>query len=83
MTIRAVFFDLDGTLVDSNDMHVFAWQEAFASVGAEFDLQVIHDQIGKGADMLVPTLLPEADSLQQETLANAHDAVFKTSSSGG
>jgi HAD superfamily hydrolase (TIGR01509 family) len=77
VAIRAVFFDLDGTLVDSNDMHVLAWQEAFASVGVDFDLQVIHDQIGKGADMLVPTLLPGADDVLQEKLASAHDAVFK------
>ena len=27
--IRAAIFDLDGTLVDSNDLHVQAWQETF------------------------------------------------------
>ena len=25
----AVLFDIDGTLVDSNYLHVFAWQQAF------------------------------------------------------
>ena len=77
MAIQAVFFDLDGTLVDSNEMHVLAWQEAFRSVGTEFDRQVIHDQIGKGADMLVPALMPDADETQQDRLAKAHDEVFK------
>ncbi len=78
MAIRAVLFDIDGTLVDSNDMHVLAWQEAFASVGVSFDRKVIHSQIGKGTDMLVPTLLPEADETMQEKLGEAHANVFKT-----
>lgn len=77
MPIQAVLFDIDGTLVDSNDMHVLAWEEAFAGVGARFDRQIIHDQIGKGTDMLVPTLLPEADEAQQEQLGEAHGDVFK------
>jgi HAD superfamily hydrolase (TIGR01509 family) len=77
MTIRAVLFDIDGTLVDSNDMHVLAWEEAFAGVGATFNRQAIHDQIGKGTDMLVPSLLPEADEAAKEQLGQAHGDVFK------
>lgn len=77
MPVRAVFFDIDGTLVDSNDMHVLAWEDAFAGVCASFDRQLIHDQIGKGTDMLVPTLLPDADEAMQERLGRAHGDVFK------
>jgi membrane protein len=73
-----VLFDIDGTLVDSNDMHVLAWQEAFASVGARLDRQVIHQQIGKGTDMLVPALLPDADDTAQARLGKVHGDVFKT-----
>lgn len=29
MAIKAVLFDIDGTLVDSNDYHVAAWQTVF------------------------------------------------------
>ncbi len=78
MQIKAILFDIDGTLVDTNDMHVLAWEEAFATVGATFDRQVIHDQIGKGTDMLVPTLLPDADQDQQQSLGDTHGAIFKT-----
>jgi HAD superfamily hydrolase (TIGR01509 family) len=77
MAIRAVLFDIDGTLVDSNDMHVLAWEEAFAGVGATFERQAIHDQIGKGADMLVPSLLPDADEAAKGKLSKAHGDVFK------
>ena len=73
MTIKAILFDIDGTLADSNDHHVSAWDEAFRAAGHAFDRQVIHDQIGKGADMLVPTLIPGADEATQERLGDAHD----------
>ena len=33
VVIKAVIFDVDGTLVDSNDLHVMAWQEAFKGYG--------------------------------------------------
>ena len=77
MAITAVLFDIDGTLVDSNDHHVLAWKEAFAGIGARFDRQVIHDQIGKGTDMLVPTLLPDLNEEAQERLGKAHGDAFK------
>ena len=77
MAIKAILFDIDGTLVDSNDFHVLAWEEAFRGVGAAFDRQVIHDQIGKGTDMLVPTLLPGLDGDAEEALGEAHGSAFK------
>lgn len=77
MRIKAILFDIDGTLVDSNDMHVLAWEEAFAGIGATFDRQVVHDQIGKGSDMLVPTLLPDLDDEAQEHVGKIHGEIFK------
>lgn len=77
MQIKAILFDIDGTLVDSNDMHVLAWEEALAGIGERFDRKVIHDQIGKGTDMLVPSLLPDLDDDAQDSLGKAHGAVFK------
>jgi HAD superfamily hydrolase (TIGR01509 family) len=77
MPIKAILYDIDGTLVDSNDMHVLAWEQAFADTGASFDRQTIHDQIGKGTDMLVPTLLPDLDEDAQQALGDAHGAIFK------
>jgi membrane protein len=78
MTIKAILFDIDGTLVDSNDQHVLTWEEVFRDEGETFDRQVIHGQIGKGADMLVPTLMPGTDEDTLERLANAHGEIFKT-----
>lgn len=77
MQIKAILFDIDGTLVDSNDLHVLAWEEALLGLGARFDRQTVHDQIGKGTDMLVPTLLPDLDAAAIEALGDRRSAIFK------
>lgn len=52
--IKAVIFDVDGTLVDSNDLHVMAWQDAFRGCGKEVAYEELHEQMGKGGDQLMP-----------------------------
>lgn len=54
---KAFLFDIDGTLVDSVDLHARSWQEAFRHFGHEIDFQAIRSQIGKGGDQLVPVFL--------------------------
>jgi HAD superfamily hydrolase (TIGR01549 family) len=59
--IQAVLFDLDGTLVDSNEWHVTAWQRAFHHFGREFSREQLHAHIGKGADQYLPALLTKEE----------------------
>lgn len=59
--IRAAIFDLDGTLVDSNDLHVQAWQETFRHFGKEVPIERLREQIGKGGDQYLPVFLTEAE----------------------
>ena len=56
--IGAILFDVDGTLVDTNDLHADAWQQAFRHFGVEIPFEEVRAQIGKGGDNLIPTLLP-------------------------
>lgn len=56
--IKAVLFDVDGTLVDSNDLHARAWHEAFRHFGIDLPYDRVRGQIGKGGDNLMPALLP-------------------------
>ncbi|GAO38038.1 putative hydrolase [Sphingomonas changbaiensis NBRC 104936] len=55
---KAALFDVDGTLVDSNDLHAEAWGEIFRRFGVDIPHAVIRQQIGKGGDNLMPALLP-------------------------
>lgn len=57
MHLQAILFDIDGTLIDSNDAHTRCWIEAFAKYGKQFEWEVVRHQIGKGGDLLVPDLL--------------------------
>ncbi|WP_145279682.1 HAD family hydrolase [Tautonia plasticadhaerens] len=57
--MRGVIFDIDGTLVDSVDLHARAWQETFRHFGREIPFDCVRAQIGKGGDQLLPALLPE------------------------
>ncbi len=59
--LKAVIFDVDGTLVDSNHLHVEAWQEAFRKFGKELDARDVHQQIGKGGDQLMPVFCSEEE----------------------
>ncbi|MBD8680069.1 HAD family hydrolase [Sphingomonas sp. CFBP 13720] len=77
MFIKAILCDLDGTLVDSNEQHITVWDEVFRAEGVTVNREAIHSQIGKGADMLVPALLPHTDAAVVERLANAHGVRFK------
>jgi HAD superfamily hydrolase (TIGR01549 family) len=62
--IEAVVFDVDGTIVDSVDLHAEAWQEAFKKFGKEVDLEAVRRQIGKGADQLLPVFFSPVELAQ-------------------
>ncbi|HMJ05474.1 MAG TPA: HAD family hydrolase [Chthoniobacterales bacterium] len=59
--MKGAIFDLDGTLVDSNDLHVQAWQETFRHFGKEFPAAELRQQIGKGGDQYLPVFLTERE----------------------
>jgi len=56
--IRAVIFDVDGTLVDTVDLHAEAWVETLRHFGVEVAFSDMRAQIGKGGDQILHGLLP-------------------------
>lgn len=59
--LAAAIFDVDGTLVDSVDLHAEAWQRAFRKFGREVSFLEIRSQIGKGGDQLLPSFFSPAE----------------------
>jgi HAD superfamily hydrolase (TIGR01509 family) len=51
--IRAVLFDIDGTLLESNDAHAHAWVEALRGHGREVPFEMVRSKIGMGGDKLL------------------------------
>lgn len=75
--VKAVLFDIDGTLIDSNGLNVDAWSDAFVEAGLHVDRDAIHGQIGKGGDNLLPALVPACDDAAQDRLKARQGAIFK------
>jgi HAD superfamily hydrolase (TIGR01509 family) len=73
----AVLFDVDGTLVDSNDAHARAWVAAFAEHGITVDLPAVRRCIGMGGDKLLPTVSGiEHESTLGKAIAARRSAIF-------
>ena len=60
--IKAIVFDLDGTLVDSVEYHAEAWVKAFQEYGYDFSHETLSQQIGKGSEYIVGELLSESEA---------------------
>jgi phosphoglycolate phosphatase-like HAD superfamily hydrolase/tRNA(Arg) A34 adenosine deaminase TadA len=78
MSLDAMIFDLDGTLVDTNSLHIEAWRRAFESLDYKIAPDRIFREVGKGGDTLVPAILgEEADRRGGDALRAAHPREFK------
>ena len=54
---KAVFFDIDRTLIDSLDLHAVSWARTFAHFRKMLPVSRIRFQIGKGGDQLSTGLI--------------------------
>ena len=68
--LRPVIFDIDGTLVDSNDAHAHAWVDSLAEAGHHVAFDRVRPLIGMGGDKVLPELVGiEDDSPEGKRLA--------------
>jgi len=49
--LKAVIFDIDGTLIDSVDLHAQSWLETFKRFGVQANFTDVRRHIGEGADV--------------------------------
>jgi HAD superfamily hydrolase (TIGR01549 family) len=76
--LQALIFDVDGTIVDSVDLHAEAWRVAFEKFGKTFPFHEIRRQIGKGSDQLLPVFLSKQELNQfGEDLDEYRSGIFK------
>ena len=76
MPTPAVLFDIDGTLVDSNYLHVHAWQRAFAEVDVDVEAWRIHRGIGMDGSTLLDELTP-ADADVKARAKDLHSRFYQ------
>jgi len=73
----AVLFDVDGTLIDSNYLHVHAWYRAFNGVGLDVESWRIHRSIGMDGSTLVAILAEDADDDTRARAKDLHSHYYK------
>ena len=69
--MRALIFDLDGTLFDSVYAHVLSWQKSFAAEGLQAPACSIHKKFGMGGQELTQVIGRELGKSVSEDEAQA------------
>lgn len=79
--MRALIFDLDGTLIDTVYAHVFAWQRALAEAGMPIDGWRIHRRIGMSGGLFASAVAREAGraltDTEAESIQQRHGVLFR------
>ncbi|MEV6734721.1 HAD family hydrolase [Streptomyces sp. NPDC051364] len=76
---RAALFDVDGTLTDTNHLHVTSWWEALRQGGHRVSMHDIHRAIGlPGEDLLDHLLGEDRDRGDDDRMSSAHDTLYAT-----
>ena len=79
--MKALIFDLDGTLVDTVYAHVFAWQRALAERGMAIDGWRIHRRIGMSGGLFTRAVGRELgralDEAEAHALQDRHGELFR------
>ena len=76
--LQGVIFDIDGTLVDSNDAHAQSWVDTFKKAGYEVPFEAVRPLIGMGADKLLPqTIGIRHDSEEGKKLIKRRSEIFR------
>jgi len=74
---KAVLFDVDGTLVDSNEAHARSWCDLLDTYGYPTELEKVRRMIGMGGDKIIAGVTDlEASSPRAKELLAARTARF-------
>ncbi len=75
---RALLFDLDGTLAETDSLHLPTWVDALEPYGVEVDEEFYRDRIsGRSTGEIVRELLPDLTDEQGRSIGDAKEASFR------
>ena len=62
---KVVVLDVDGTLMDTNYLHVEAWARAFEEVGQRTPRVLLHKEVGKGSELLIREFVEDDETVEK------------------
>jgi HAD superfamily hydrolase (TIGR01509 family) len=75
---RALLFDLDGTLAETDSLHLPTWVDVLQPYGIEVDEAFYKERIsGRSNSKIVQDLLPDLSAKEGRRLADAKEASFR------
>lgn len=75
---RGVLWDLDGTLVDSAELHWISWRDTLAAEGVRITYQQFLDSFGQKNDRILPLWLGAATPLERmQRIGEAKEAGYR------
>ena len=75
---RALLFDLDGTLAETDSLHLPTWVDTLEPYGVEVDEEFYRDKIsGRSTAEVVRALLPDLTDEQGRSVGDAKEASFR------
>lgn len=76
--IRTVLFDIDGTLLDSNDAHAHAWLDSLRGHGRNVPFERVRSKIGMGGDKLLAEVAGiDRDSVEGRSINERRTMILK------
>jgi beta-phosphoglucomutase len=76
--IRAVLWDMDGTLIDSEEFHWISWRDALAAEGITITHEQFLSSFGQRNDSIIPQWLGTAATPQRiEKIGNAKEELYR------
>ena len=77
---NALLFDLDGTLAETDSLHLPTWVDVLSPYGVEVDEEFYRESIsGRSTSKIVEDLLPDLPAEEGRKLADAKEASFRES----
>ena len=75
---RAVLWDMDGTLIDSEELHWISWRDTLASEGTAITHEQFLASFGQRNDSILPRWLGAAATPERlERIANAKEELYR------
>ena len=75
---RALLFDLDGTLAETDSLHLPTWVDVLRPYGIRVDEEFYRERIsGRGNSTIFEELLPDLSTEEVRELADAKEASFR------